>query len=104
MKLELFFKFLLEQSPFCGASDHPYFGLRVTAMGFKTREVLLPALLMSGVTPAFSTNRVFTVLACIQRVYLPNIPHANGRLRYEPGPLTCKGKGSILFLCLCKLK
>ena len=40
-----FLNVLLNQSPFCGAIDCPYFGLRVTLpMGFKARVVLQPAL------------------------------------------------------------
>ena len=63
----LFFYFLLDQCPFCGATDCPYFGLCVTLpVGFKAGVVLSPAHLlactvnlrvMSGATPAFSTNR-----------------------------------------------
>ena len=66
--LLLFFLFLLDQGPFLGATDYPFFGLRVTlSMGFKARVVLSPAHLLACMwwtqgsclvlTPAFSTNR-----------------------------------------------
>ena len=41
-------KFLLDQGPFCGATDCSYFGLCVTLpMGFKARVVLSPAHLLA---------------------------------------------------------
>ena len=40
-----FKKILMDQGPFCGAIDFPYFGLRVILpMGFKARVVLSLAL------------------------------------------------------------
>ena len=54
---------LLDEGPFCGPTDCPYFGLNGTVpMGFKSRVVLLPALtclhvlnlsIMSGAIPAY---------------------------------------------------
>ena len=42
--------FLMDQAPFCGATDYPCFGLRVTVpMGFKSRVDLSPALLLACV-------------------------------------------------------
>ena len=46
----VFFKFLLDQGPFCGATDCPYFRLVMTLpMGFKARVVLLPVHLLACV-------------------------------------------------------
>ena len=40
--------YLLDQGPFCGATDYSYFGLRVPLpMGFKARVVLSTALILS---------------------------------------------------------
>ena len=41
---KLFYIFLLDQGPFCGATDYPYFG---NPVGFKDRVVLSPALILS---------------------------------------------------------
>ena len=60
-----FFEFLLDQGPFCGATDHPYFGLHVTLPwvlsqgGFSDLYSCLRAVTLrvtSGATPAFFTN------------------------------------------------
>ena len=63
----LVLNFLLDQGPFCGATDCPYFGLHVTLpLGYKARVVLSTTLtcmctvnlrVVSGAIPAFSTNR-----------------------------------------------
>ena len=78
---------MLDQSPFCGASDsdYPCFGLGVTlSMGFKARVVLLPACLhavilrvTSGATPAFSTNMDVHCISVFTAGPLPHIPHAS---------------------------
>ena len=62
-----FLKFLLDQFPFCGATDCSCFGLRVFfLMGFKSRVDLACTLsclcvmimkVTSGATPVFFTNR-----------------------------------------------
>ena len=83
MKFFCFFKkFLLDQGPFCGATDCPYFGLCVTLpMGFKARGGSLACTLIclhavnlrvtSGATPAFSNNRG---VHCIGGVYTTGPP------------------------------
>ena len=43
--------FWLDRGPFCGATDCPYFGLRVTL-----HSCLRNLTFTSGATPAFSTN------------------------------------------------
>ena len=46
----LFLNFLLDQGPFFGANDCPWFGIHATLpMGFKARVVLSPAHLLACV-------------------------------------------------------
>ena len=48
-KSDLLKKFWLDQCPFCGTTDSPYFELCVTPIGFKARLVLSPAHLFACV-------------------------------------------------------
>ena len=84
------FSFLLDQGPFCRATDCPCFGLCVTLpMGFKARVVLLPAHSLACVQWTqgshlvlhlpFLLIMVFTVKACVQQAHLLDIPHVSSR-------------------------
>ena len=104
---KIFLNFLLDQGPFCEATDSPYFVLRVTLpMGFKARVVLSPAhstclcavnlRVMSGATPAFSTNRG---VHCI-RVYTAGPPSRHPSCKQQmAGNGGCSGE--IRSCCQC---